>query len=137
MYILLYFKSWWLITQRLEFATHYPSFTACFLLSQSVVSAHWLNDGKRFMCSHTDGTLTVWSLKNSDKPAETLSPHSESVKNNDQGGLFRQLGPTVNPFLPKGFPIDKKNCLPLDRVKSISALRAYSAVKRLMGTWGF
>ena len=28
----------------------------------------------------------------------------------------------VNPFTPKGFPIDKKNRLALDRVKSISAI---------------
>ena len=108
MYILLYFKSWWLITQRLEFATHYPSFTACFLLSQSVVSAHWLNDGKRFMCSHTDGTLTVWSLKNSDKPAETLSPHSESVKNNDHGVFSDNLVPLLTLSCPRGSPLTRK-----------------------------
>ena len=40
----------------------------------------------------------------------------------------------VNPFLSKGFPINEQNRLRLDRVKSISALSAHSAVKRLMGT---
>ena len=48
----------------------------CF--QQSVISAHWLNDGKQFMCSHADGTLTIWSLKSNDKPVEILTPHSES-----------------------------------------------------------
>ena len=31
------------------------------------------------------------------------------------------LSTTVNPFPPKGFPIDEENRLALDRVKSISA----------------
>ncbi|XP_015759127.1 PREDICTED: syntaxin-binding protein 5-like [Acropora digitifera] len=59
--------------------------------SKSVVSAHWLNDGKRFMCSHTDGTLTVWSLKNSDKPVETLSPHTsgKSIKERPCQPIFK------------------------------------------------
>lgn len=59
--------------------------------SKTVVSAHWLNDGKRFMCSHTDGTLTVWSLKNSDKPAETLSPHTsaKSIKERPCQPIFK------------------------------------------------
>ena len=43
-----------------------------------MISAYWLNDGKQFICSHTNGTLTVWNLKNSDKPVDTLIPHSES-----------------------------------------------------------
>ncbi|XP_068755727.1 syntaxin-binding protein 5-like isoform X2 [Montipora capricornis] len=57
--------------------------------SKSVVSAHWLNDGKQFMCSHTDGTLTVWSLKNSDKPVETLSPHTKSDKGRPCQPIFK------------------------------------------------
>ena len=39
------------------------------------------------------------------------------------------------PFTAKEFPIDESNRLALDRVKSISALSAYSAVKGLMGTF--
>ena len=34
-----------------------------------------------------------------------------------------------NPFPAKGFPIDESNRLALDRVKSVSALSAHSAVK--------
>ena len=37
----------------------------------------------------------------------------------------------LNPFPSKGFPIDEYNRLALDRVKSISALSAHSAVKGL------
>ena len=48
----------------------------------------------------------------------------------DQTELTRFLG-VVNPFLSKGFPIDEQNRLALDRVKSISALSAHSAVKGL------
>ena len=29
------------------------------------------------MCSHTEGTLTIWSLKSGGKPVETIRPHSE------------------------------------------------------------
>lgn len=42
-----------------------------------MTSAYWLNDGKQFICSHGNGTLTVWNLKNSDKPVETLTPHGK------------------------------------------------------------
>ena len=37
----------------------------------------------------------------------------------------------INPFPSKGFPFDEQNRLALDRVKSISALSAHSAVKGL------
>ena len=40
-------------------------------------------------------------------------------------------GRGLNPFPSKGFPIDEWNRLALDRVKSISALSAHSAVKGL------
>ena len=40
-----------------------------------------------------------------------------------------------NPFPAKGFPIDEYNRLALDRVKSISALSAHSAVKGLKHSW--
>ena len=39
-----------------------------------------------------------------------------------------------NPFPSKGFPMAEQNRLALDRVRSISALRAHSAVEGLMGT---
>ena len=35
----------------------------------------------------------------------------------------------INPFTAKGFPIDEYNRLALDRVKSVSSLRAPTAVK--------
>ena len=39
-----------------------------------------------------------------------------------------------NPFPSKGFPIDESNRLALERIESISALSAHSAVKGLIGT---
>ncbi|KAL9968676.1 hypothetical protein ACROYT_G020794 [Oculina patagonica] len=59
------------------------------ICSQSVISAYWLNDGKQFICSHTDGTLTVWNLKNSDKPVDTLIPHSKSDKGRPCQPIFK------------------------------------------------
>ena len=41
----------------------------------------------------------------------------------------------VNPFTPKGIPIDKLNHLALDRVKSRSVMSAPIAVKALIGTF--
>ena len=41
------------------------------------------------------------------------------------------LSGCINPFPSKEFPIDEQNRLALDRVKSISALSAHSAVKGL------
>ena len=38
----------------------------------------------------------------------------------------------VNPFTAKGFPIDELNRLALDRVQSISVMRAPTAVKALV-----
>ena len=38
---------------------------------------------------------------------------------------------STNPFTAKGFPIDKLNCLALDTVKSMSVVRAPTAVKAL------
>ena len=46
-----------------------------------------------------------------------------------------QKGAVLNPFPAKGFPINEQNRLALDRVKSISALSADSAVKGLIGTF--
>lgn len=57
--------------------------------AQPVISAYWLNDGKQFICSHSNGTLSVWNLKNSDKPVETLTPHSKSDKGRPCQPIFK------------------------------------------------
>ena len=48
--------------------------------------------------------------------------------------ITRKVHLSLNPFPAKWFPIDEYNCLTLNKVKSISALRAHSAVERLSNT---
>lgn len=59
------------------------------IFPQPVISAHWLNDGKQFMCSHTEGTLTIWSLKSGGKPVETIRPHTKSDKVRPCQAIFK------------------------------------------------
>ena len=76
--LFVYFQILWAFNLATSFEllhNQYPFFF--FSFQQPVISAHWLNDGKQFMCSHTEGTLTIWSLKSGGKPVETIRPHSE------------------------------------------------------------
>ncbi|KAJ1531793.1 hypothetical protein ONE63_000447 [Megalurothrips usitatus] len=43
-------------------------------------SACWHHDGKQFMCSHTDGSLTTWAVRPGAKPVNTLLPHAKANK---------------------------------------------------------
>ncbi|XP_048577354.1 syntaxin-binding protein 5 [Nematostella vectensis] len=50
-----------------------------FICSQkSLTSMHWLNDGKQFICAHSNGSLSLWMLKTAGKPVEILTPHGMS-----------------------------------------------------------
>lgn len=40
-------------------------------------SIAWHHEGKQFMCSHADGTLTTWSLKSSAKYIYISQPHGK------------------------------------------------------------
>ncbi|XP_033635112.1 syntaxin-binding protein 5-like isoform X1 [Asterias rubens] len=92
-----------------------------FNCSQPVRCVSWHHEGKQFIVSHTDGTLTMWNLKNAAKPANIISPHAKvpvkglkpepctpvlkvewrSVKNGDPFILFSG-----------GLPYDKANSTP-------------------------
>ncbi|XP_022100438.1 syntaxin-binding protein 5-like [Acanthaster planci] len=48
-----------------------------FNCSQPVRCISWHHEGKQFIVSHTDGTLTTWSVKNATKPANIISPHAK------------------------------------------------------------
>ncbi|XP_071492049.1 syntaxin-binding protein 5-like [Diadema antillarum] len=45
--------------------------------SQPVRSIAWHHEGRQFVCSHLDGTLTIWNVKNCNKPANIISPHAK------------------------------------------------------------
>lgn len=43
-------------------------------------SVSWHYEGKQFMCSHTDGSLTTWTVKQpSPKPTSTIFPHGQWI----------------------------------------------------------
>ena len=64
------------------------------------------------------------------KKDKTIEPHCNFKVSLEKVKLiFHGLIGTLS--RPKGFPVDEQNRLALDRVKSISALSAHSAVKGL------
>ncbi|KAL7987698.1 hypothetical protein Chor_006617 [Crotalus horridus] len=50
----------------------------CF--AQAIHSVAWHHEGKQFICSHSDGTLTIWNVRNPTKPLQTITPHGKQVK---------------------------------------------------------
>lgn len=38
-------------------------------------SVSWNHEAKQFMCSHTDGSLTTWNVRQAGKPVSTSFPH--------------------------------------------------------------
>lgn len=45
---------------------------------QAIHSVGWHHEGKQFMCSHSDGSLTMWNLRNTTKPFQVTFPHGEN-----------------------------------------------------------
>ncbi|CAL1539880.1 unnamed protein product [Lymnaea stagnalis] len=59
---------------------------------EALRSISWHNEGKQFMCSHTDGSLSTWNVKTPQRPVSITSPHAK-------------IGPDGKPELCK--PINK------------------------------
>ncbi|XP_009293003.1 syntaxin-binding protein 5a isoform X2 [Danio rerio] len=47
---------------------------------EAIHSVAWHHEGKQFICSHSDGTLTIWNLKSPAKPIQTITPHGKQPK---------------------------------------------------------
>ncbi|KAM3856202.1 syntaxin-binding protein 5 isoform 4-T4 [Vipera latastei] len=47
---------------------------------EAIHSVNWHHEGKQFICSHSDGTLTIWNVRNPTKPLQTITPHGKQVK---------------------------------------------------------
>lgn len=47
---------------------------------EAIHSAAWHHEGKQFICSHSDGTLTIWNVRSSAKPVQTIAPHGKQLK---------------------------------------------------------
>ncbi|XP_061651191.1 syntaxin-binding protein 5 isoform X3 [Phyllopteryx taeniolatus] len=55
----------------------------CYLLFggfQAIHSVAWHHEGKQFVCSHSDGTLTTWNIRTPAKPAQIITPHGKQPK---------------------------------------------------------
>ncbi|XP_069744560.1 syntaxin-binding protein 5-like isoform X3 [Narcine bancroftii] len=48
-----------------------------FYYDEAIHSISWHHEGKQFMCSHSDGSLTLWNLKNPSKPFQIIVPHGK------------------------------------------------------------
>lgn len=44
---------------------------------QAIHSVAWHHEGKQFICSHSDGTLTIWNIRGQGKPIQTITPHGK------------------------------------------------------------
>uniref|UniRef100_A0A3B5M6R5 Syntaxin binding protein 5L n=1 Tax=Xiphophorus couchianus TaxID=32473 RepID=A0A3B5M6R5_9TELE len=47
---------------------------------EAIHSVSWHHEGKQFMCSHSDGSLTLWTLRNTTKPFQVTFPHGKIQK---------------------------------------------------------
>ncbi|XP_061699133.1 syntaxin-binding protein 5 isoform X7 [Syngnathoides biaculeatus] len=47
---------------------------------EAIHSVAWHHEGKQFVCSHSDGTLTTWNIRTPAKPAQITTPHGKQPK---------------------------------------------------------
>ncbi|XP_036400778.1 syntaxin-binding protein 5-like isoform X3 [Megalops cyprinoides] len=59
---------WDLRVKKADFRIYYD---------EAIHSVSWHHEGKQFMCSHSDGSLTVWNLRNTSKPFQVTFPHGK------------------------------------------------------------
>uniref|UniRef100_A0A8C2BZX9 Syntaxin-binding protein 5-like n=1 Tax=Cyprinus carpio TaxID=7962 RepID=A0A8C2BZX9_CYPCA len=57
---------WDLRAKRTDFRIYYD---------EAIHSASWHHEGRQFMCSHSDGSLSMWNLRNTAKPFQVTFPH--------------------------------------------------------------
>uniref|UniRef100_A0A3Q2Z6N5 Syntaxin binding protein 5L n=1 Tax=Hippocampus comes TaxID=109280 RepID=A0A3Q2Z6N5_HIPCM len=75
-YLLVGFESgtivqWDLRAKKADFRIYYD---------EAIHSVSWHHEGKQFMCSHSDGSLTLWNLRNTSKPIQVTFPHGKIQK---------------------------------------------------------
>ncbi|XP_033858991.1 syntaxin-binding protein 5-like isoform X2 [Acipenser ruthenus] len=47
---------------------------------EAIHSVAWHHEGKQFICSHSDGTLTIWNVRSPAKFAQIITPHGKQPK---------------------------------------------------------
>ncbi|XP_068127055.1 syntaxin-binding protein 5-like isoform X2 [Hyperolius riggenbachi] len=51
-----------------------------FYYDEAIHSVGWHHEGRQFMCSHSDGSLTVWNVKNPARPFQVTVPHGKNQR---------------------------------------------------------
>ncbi|CAF4065954.1 unnamed protein product [Rotaria sp. Silwood2] len=64
-----------------------------YTLQQGLTSISWHSEGRQFMCSHCDGSLSVWNLRTLDKPVSINYPHSRISK--DEANKFGAISKVI------------------------------------------
>ncbi|XP_054870942.1 syntaxin-binding protein 5-like isoform X17 [Amphiprion ocellaris] len=62
---------WDLRAKKADFRIYYD---------EAIHSVSWHHEGKQFMCSHSDGSLTLWNLRNTTRPFQVTFPHGKIQK---------------------------------------------------------
>uniref|UniRef100_UPI00358E3052 syntaxin-binding protein 5-like isoform X2 n=1 Tax=Myxine glutinosa TaxID=7769 RepID=UPI00358E3052 len=62
---------WDLKSKKAEYRYYYD---------EAIHSVAWHHEGKQFLCSHSDGSLTMWNIRNPGKPAQIMVPHAKTQK---------------------------------------------------------
>ncbi|XP_036396940.1 syntaxin-binding protein 5-like isoform X10 [Megalops cyprinoides] len=62
---------WDLRVKKADFRIYYD---------EAIHSVSWHHEGKQFMCSHSDGSLTTWNLRNTSKPFQVTFPHGKAQR---------------------------------------------------------
>ncbi|KAG1946002.1 syntaxin-binding protein 5-like [Pimephales promelas] len=62
---------WDLRVKRADFRIYYD---------EAIHSVSWHHEGRQFMCSHSDGSLSMWNLRNTAKPFQVTFPHGKSQR---------------------------------------------------------
>lgn len=51
-----------------------------YMYDEAIHSVAWHHEGKQFICSHSDGTLTIWNVRSPAKSIQTIAPHGKQIK---------------------------------------------------------
>ncbi|XP_056098066.1 syntaxin-binding protein 5-like isoform X10 [Rhinichthys klamathensis goyatoka] len=62
---------WDLRVKRADFRIYYD---------EAIHSVSWHHEGRQFMCSHSDGSLSMWNLRNTAKPFQVTFPHGKTQR---------------------------------------------------------
>uniref|UniRef100_A0A671T1F9 Syntaxin-binding protein 5-like n=1 Tax=Sinocyclocheilus anshuiensis TaxID=1608454 RepID=A0A671T1F9_9TELE len=62
---------WDLRAKRSDFRIYYD---------EAIHSVSWHHEGRQFMCSHSDGSLSMWNLRNTAKPFQVTFPHGKTQR---------------------------------------------------------